>query len=84
MGKRFYIQSDSSGYGLGACLFQINEISHDKEVIAFTSRTLKGAEIGYKITEKEALAVVHALKQWCTIVLGQITRRYGFYYVVNF
>lgn len=39
-------------------------------VIAYTSRTLHGSEIRYTVTEKEMLAVIHALKQWRSIVLG--------------
>lgn len=69
--KRFFIQCDSSGYGVGACLFQINEMTNDKNIVAFTSRTLRGSELNYSVTEKEALAILNALKQWRIFVLGR-------------
>lgn len=65
---RYYVQADSSGYGLGAQLYQI--IDGTISVIAFASRILKPAERAYSTTEREALAIVFALMKWRTYVLG--------------
>ena len=67
--RPMYLQTDSSDYGLGAVLFQRDEAGHD-QVVAFISRTLKGSELAYTTTEKEALAVVWALQKLRTIILG--------------
>lgn len=69
--KMFYIQSDSSGYAVGACLFQLDEVSGRRNVVAFASRTMHGAELTYTVTEKEALAVVFALRKWRVFVLDR-------------
>lgn len=71
VGERYYIQTYASNYGLGGCLYQINPESGDKDVIAYTSRTLSPAETRYSVTEKELLAVVHSVSQWRVFVLGQ-------------
>lgn len=68
--KRFYIQADSSSFGLGSCLYQMSE-DGSRNVIAYGSRTLHGAELRYTVTEKEALAIVHALQKWRVFVLGK-------------
>lgn len=70
--KPYFIQCDSSYYGIGGCLFQ-KSIEGECQIIAFCSRTLKGAELNYGITEKEALAVLYCLKQWRVFVLGTKT-----------
>lgn len=67
--KPYYIQCDSSYYGIGGCLFQKSP-QGECQIIAFCSRTLKGAELNYGITEKEALAVLYCLRQWRVFVLG--------------
>lgn len=68
--RRFYVQTDGSGYAVGAELFQISECG-DRGVIAFASRTLRGAELHYTTTEKELLGIVFALQKFRTIILGQ-------------
>lgn len=68
--EAFFIQTDSSRFAVGAYLYQLDETNVQK-IIAFASRTLRGAEINYTITEKEALANIFALKQWRTLVLGR-------------
>jgi len=54
----FEVITDASDYALGAILLQNNR------PIAYESRKLSKAEINYTTTEKELLAVVHALKTW--------------------
>jgi hypothetical protein len=52
------VVTDASNYALGAILM------HDGKPIAFESRKLTSVEVNYTTTEKELLAVVHALKLW--------------------
>ncbi|VEN36010.1 unnamed protein product [Callosobruchus maculatus] len=67
--KAFYIQCDSSGYAIGGSLFQLSE-DGERQVIAYTSCTLKGSQLGYTTTEKEMFALLSCLQQWRCIVLG--------------
>lgn len=69
--NRYYIECDSSGNAMGACLYQIDEEFGSKNYIAFASRTMQPAELRYTITEKEAAAVVFALRKWRIYVLGR-------------
>ena len=57
------VETDASGFAIGAVLFQID---HDgvARPVAFTSRKLSRAERNYPTHEQELLAVVHALKTW--------------------
>lgn len=71
MTLRFFLQADASSHGIGACLFQLNPDNGERNIIAFTSRTLQSAELSYTVTEKELLAVVYALQQWRILVLGR-------------
>jgi hypothetical protein len=48
--KIFYVQTESSGYGLGAELYQIQE-DGSCGAIAFASCPLKGPELNYTTTE---------------------------------
>lgn len=71
MDKTFYINSDASAYAIGAVLYQKVDGIDERDVIAYYSRSLKGAEMNYTVTEKEALGIVEALKQWRVYVLGR-------------
>ena len=58
----FLLFTDACDYGIGAILSQIQ---NGKEVvIAYASRQLRGPELKYPTVEKEALAVVFAIKQF--------------------
>ena len=56
--KPYDVITDASDYGLGAVLLQ------EGHPVAFESCKLNSAELNYTVTEKEMLAVVHALRVW--------------------
>lgn len=67
--KKFYLQTDASGVGLGAELFQVNSIG-ERQTISFASRALNSAERNYSITELELLSVVFACSKFRVFILG--------------
>lgn len=66
----FFIETDASQKGIGAVLSQKDEKGGKLKPIAFASRLLKSAENNYSVTEKEALAVVWALRKFRYTVYG--------------
>ena len=64
----FYIVTDASSIGLGACLMQLHGTKY--RPIAYYSRKLRPAERNYSVTDQESLAVVEALKNFRFIVFG--------------
>ncbi len=61
--KPIRVDADASEYGLGAVLSHIDEQGRDRP-IEFISRTLTKAERNYAQIEKEALAIVRAIKRF--------------------
>jgi hypothetical protein len=57
------VETDASGFAIGAVLFQTDEHGVSRPV-AFTSRKLNPAERNYPTHEQKLLAIVHALKTW--------------------
>lgn len=64
--NEFILQTDASGYALGAVLCNI-----DKRPIAYASRNLNKAEKNYPTIEKELLAVVWAIKYFRPYLYGR-------------
>jgi hypothetical protein len=58
----YEVVTDASDLGLGGVLLQ------EGQHVAFESRKLNDAELNYQTTEKELLAVVHALRVWRCLV----------------
>jgi hypothetical protein len=54
----YEVVTDASDLGLGGVLLQ------EGQLVAFESRKLNDAELNNQTTEKEMLAVVHALRVW--------------------
>ncbi|XP_057310309.1 uncharacterized protein LOC130648286 [Hydractinia symbiolongicarpus] len=54
---------DASNYAIGGILLQPDDEGHPKPV-CYTSRALSQTEQKYSVTEKESLAVVHAVSKW--------------------
>ena len=69
MSKPFIITADASGYAVGGILSH-GKIGSDLPV-AYTSRVLRGPELNYNTYEKEALAVVHAVRTFRPYVFGR-------------
>ena len=69
MSKPFLITTDASGYAIGGILSQ-GKIGSDLPV-AYTSRVLRGPELKYDVYEKEALAVIHAVRTFRPYVFGR-------------
>jgi len=66
--RRFYIATDASGFGLGGVLFQRYE--DGEHPVRYASRTLKGPEFRYSTSEREALAVRWAIRQFSEYIEG--------------
>ncbi|KMQ90069.1 krab-a domain-containing protein [Lasius niger] len=72
---RFGIFVDASKNGLGARLYQYRESNPDEGfTVAYASRSLRGAECNYTITELECLSLVWALRKWHIMLLGRHVR----------
>ena len=67
--KKFLLETDASGKGLGAVLAQKREDGCTRP-IAYASRTLEPSEKNYGVTEVEALAVVWGVKHFCHYLYG--------------
>lgn len=63
-----FVTTDASDTAVGAVLQQEGE--HGRQPVAFFSRKLKGAELSWTTSEKEAVAQVLAIKEWRCFLEG--------------
>ena len=68
--KPFILDTDASGYAIGAVLSQIDD-SKVERPIAFFSRLLSKPEQNYSVTRKELLAMIDAMEQYRVYLLGK-------------
>uniref|UniRef100_A0A0N5C0U7 RNA-directed DNA polymerase n=1 Tax=Strongyloides papillosus TaxID=174720 RepID=A0A0N5C0U7_STREA len=73
LSRNFIIHTDASEYAIGAVLLQ--EDTNDKfpRLIACASRTLNDVEKRWQVVEKEALALVYAVKQFRYYIESKVT-----------
>ena len=71
--RDFIIHTDASGYGVGSVLAQIQEEHGVKKevVIAYTSQHLNNTQANWSTVEKEAYAIVHAVKTFYPYLCGR-------------
>ena len=73
-GGQYYLDADACEYGVGAALSQ--EQGGEEVVIAYTSKTLSGAEVNYCVTRKELYAIVHGVRAFkCYLLSRKFTIR---------
>ena len=66
--KGFVIQTDASDFAVGACLLQMCD---ERECpIMFASSTLSPTQARWSIVEREAYAIIFALKKFDSIIFG--------------
>jgi hypothetical protein len=69
-GKQLILQSDASNYGIGAILFQKGR--NDSILpVAFYSTTLSSHVLYWAVNEKEAYAIIAAVKHWESLLSGR-------------
>ncbi|KAK3747895.1 hypothetical protein QZH41_001360 [Actinostola sp. cb2023] len=68
--QELVLSCDASPYGVGAVLAQVMEVGSEKPV-SYASRTLSTAEKNYSQLDKEALAVVFAVKKFHQFLYGR-------------
>jgi hypothetical protein len=61
--KPFHIYSDASGTAIGYVLCQRDD-NNKEHVIAYGGRALRHGEAKWPITQREALALIEAIKLW--------------------
>jgi RNase H-like domain found in reverse transcriptase len=67
--NKIYVITDASNTCSGALLL-FGPSWETARPVAFKSTIFKGAELNYPIHKKELLAIIRALKKWCTDLVG--------------
>lgn len=67
--KPFYVVCDASDFAVGATLLQ--DQGHGLQPVAYEGRKMTAAEARYITTDKENLALVHALRTWRCYLEGR-------------
>ena len=67
--RQWTVQTDASGYAIGAVLSQVQEDGTTRPV-AFWSQKLNSAERNYSATERELMAIVKATEHWRVYLHG--------------
>ena len=62
--EKFQVETDVSNYAYSAILSQKSKKDHKHHPITFFSKSMNPAEQNYRISDKEALAIVKALQHW--------------------
>jgi hypothetical protein len=60
----FHLECDASNFATGAVLSQL-QLDGDYHPIAFMSKGFSEVERNYEIYDKEMLAIIRALEEWC-------------------
>jgi predicted aspartyl protease len=68
MNDPFTLDTDASGFGIGAVLSQIHEGT--ERVVAYFSKTLGKAERNYCVTRRELLAIIESIKHFHHYLYG--------------
>ena len=68
--RKLVLHCDASPYGIGAVLSHVSDDETDRPV-AFTSRSLSKAERNYSQIEREALAIIYAVKKFHQYLYGR-------------
>lgn len=67
--KDYYLQTDSSGVGIGGVLYQLGE-GNEHLILGFHSKALKGAQLNWTVTEQEFYSVICCLEKFETYLRG--------------
>lgn len=67
--KPYYLQTDSSGVGIAGVLYQYDN-DNNMRILSFCSRSLRGSELKWTVTEQEFWAIIYGLKKFETYLRG--------------
>src|SRR5260221_4855067 len=67
--SRFHLKCDASNFVTGAVLSQV-QADGTHQPITFMSKGFSDVERNYQIHDKEMLAIMHALDEWCHFLEG--------------